>query len=50
MKRGSDLLICTPGWLIEILNLKNGKLLDITFAQVLILDEADRMFDMGFEP
>ena len=40
-----DILIGTPGRLIDFLK---QKLYTLKFAQCLILDEADRMFDMGF--
>ncbi len=40
-----DILIGTPGRLIDFLK---QKLYSLKFAQCLVLDEADRMFDMGF--
>ena len=43
----SDLLICTPGRLIDF---KKKKLVDLGKVEILILDEADRMLDMGFIP
>ncbi len=40
-----DILICTPGRLIDF---KKKKLADLSKVEILILDEADRMLDMGF--
>jgi superfamily II DNA/RNA helicase len=45
MKEGVDIVICTPGRFISHLNMGA---VDLTDLQFLILDEADRMLDMGF--
>ncbi|KDE05570.1 hypothetical protein MVLG_04065 [Microbotryum lychnidis-dioicae p1A1 Lamole] len=50
MKRGSELIVCTPGRMIELLTTNSGKLINLHRVTYLVLDEADRMFDMGFEP
>jgi len=42
-----DVLVCTPGRLIDF---KKKKLVDLGKVEILILDEADRMLDMGFIP
>lgn len=45
LRRGADVLIATPG---RLLDLYNQKALKFDQLEVLILDEADRMLDMGF--
>ncbi|MEI6083512.1 MAG: DEAD/DEAH box helicase [Verrucomicrobiota bacterium] len=47
LQRGMDILIATPGRLLDLMGQGDVQLKDI---QVLILDEADRMLDMGFMP
>ena len=39
--------MCTPGRMIDLLKAKACKMKRVTY---LVFDEADRMFDMGFEP
>ncbi|KAI8618570.1 P-loop containing nucleoside triphosphate hydrolase protein [Chytriomyces sp. MP71] len=50
LKRGSEVIICTPGRMIDLLCANSGRVTNLKRVTYLVLDEADRMFDMGFEP
>ena len=50
LKHGVDIAVATPARLIELLCLSNGKVTNLTRTTFVVLDEADRMFDLGFEP
>jgi ATP-dependent RNA helicase RhlE len=47
LKRGVDIVVACPGRLLDHINQGN---IDLGGIEVLVLDEADRMFDMGFLP
>lgn len=47
LRAGVDIVVATPGRFIDHLQQGNTSLSRISFV---ILDEADRMLDMGFEP
>ena len=47
IQRGVNIVIATPGRLNDFINSRE---IDVSSVRYLVLDEADRMLDMGFEP
>jgi ATP-dependent RNA helicase DDX46/PRP5 len=50
LKRGAEIVVCTPGRMIDLLAANNGRVTNLRRVTYVVMDEADRMFDMGFEP
>jgi ATP-dependent RNA helicase RhlE len=47
LRRGADVLVATPGRLLDLMTQGH---IDLSAIEIFVLDEADRMFDMGFQP
>lgn len=47
LRKGAEVAVCTPGRMIDLLRMKACSTRRVTYV---VLDEADRMFDLGFEP
>jgi ATP-dependent RNA helicase DDX46/PRP5 len=50
LKRGAEIVVCTPGRMIDVLCMSNGKITNLRRVTYVVIDEADRMLDLGFEP
>ncbi|KAG2736374.1 hypothetical protein G9P44_000464 [Scheffersomyces stipitis] len=50
LKKGAQILVGTPGRIIELLAANSGRITNLRRVTYVVLDEADRMFDLGFEP
>ena len=50
LKTGAHIIVCTPGRMIDLLAANSGRVTNLRRVTYLVIDEADRMFDMGFEP
>lgn len=48
VKGGSDMMVATPGRLLDLLTVNNGSSLNLQRVSFLVIDEADRLFDSGF--
>lgn len=42
LKRGSEIVVCTPGRMIDILCMQAGKLVSLKRVTMVVMDEADR--------
>ncbi|MEI6807562.1 MAG: DEAD/DEAH box helicase [bacterium] len=47
LRRGVDIIVATPGRLLDLMNQRHAQMHGV---EILVLDEADRMLDMGFIP
>ena len=47
LRNGAEILVACPGRLLDLINQRQARMEKI---EILVLDEADRMFDMGFLP
>ena len=50
LKTGAHIIVCTPGRMIDLLAANSGRVTNLRRVTYLVIDEADRMFDLGFEP
>lgn len=50
LKKGSEIVVCTPGRMIEVLASSTTRSINLDRTTFVVIDEADRMFDFGFEP
>jgi ATP-dependent RNA helicase DDX46/PRP5 len=46
LKRGAEIIVCTPGRMIDMLAANNGRVTNLRRVTYVVLDEADRMFDL----
>ncbi|CAD2108252.1 adenosinetriphosphatase [Plasmodium vinckei petteri] len=49
LKKGVEIIVGTPGRIIDILTISNSKVTNLNRASFIVLDEADRLLDLGFE-
>ncbi len=47
LRHGADIVVATPGRLVDLMQ---QRLIDLSRIEIFVLDEADRMFDLGFLP
>jgi len=50
LKRSPEVVVCTPGRMIDMLTANSGRVTNLRRCTYVVMDEADRMFDLGFEP
>jgi len=50
LKRGAEIVVCTPGRMIDVLQTSHGRVTNLRRVTFVVLDEADRMLDSGFQP
>lgn len=50
LKAGAEIVVATTGRFIDLLAANQGRVVSLKRTTYIVLDEADRMFDMGFEP
>jgi len=50
LKRCPEVVVCTPGRMIDMLTANAGRVTNLRRCTYVVMDEADRMFDLGFEP
>ena len=50
IKLGVEIIVATPGRLIDLATVNSGNLLSFSRTTYMVLDEADRLWDMGFAP
>lgn len=50
LKRGVEIVVCTPGRMIDVLGSSKGRITNLARVTFVVVDEGDRMFDLGFEP
>ena len=50
LKPGAEIVVCTPGRMIDMLAANSGRVTNVRRCTYVVLDVADRMFDIGFEP
>ena len=48
MKKGAEIIVCTPGRMIDLLTANSGRVTNLKRVTYLVLDEADRMLEDGF--
>ena len=50
LKRGAEIIVATPGRFIDLLAANGGRVTNLRRVTYIVLDESDRLWDMGFEP